>query len=90
MARKRRCDSVTGYQHVIIRGNNKQVLYESDEDYRFFIKRMGRYTREEEVGLSAYCLMENHAHILVKGPQANISRMMQKLEVSYSKYFLGS
>ena len=32
MARKLRAQSSTGYLHLILRGNNKQILFEEDED----------------------------------------------------------
>ena len=78
--------SLTGYYHLIMRGNNKQVLYEAPEDYRFFISRLGRYSRELGVLICAYCLMENHAHILVYDPQGAFPEMMRKLGISYTKY----
>lgn len=55
--------SLTDYYHLIMRGNNKQVLFEAPDDYRFFISRLGRYCHEGKIGISAYCLMENHVHI---------------------------
>ena len=87
MARKLRAQSSTGYLHLILRGNNKQILFEEDEDYRFFLSRLGRYARETEVTLNAYCLMENHVHLLVNDQQGNVSEMMKKLEVSYCKHY---
>ena len=87
MARRVRAQSNTGYLHLILRGNNKQILFEEDEDYRFFLSRLGRYARETEVTLNAYCLMENHVHLLVNDQQGNVSEMMKKLEVSYTKRY---
>ena len=46
MAREKRERSSTGYAHLITRGNNKQILFEEDEDYRFYLSRLGKYARE--------------------------------------------
>ena len=78
--------SLTGYYHLIMRGNNKQVLFEAPDDYRFFISRLGRYCHEGKIGISAYCLMENHVHILAHDPEAAFPEMMRKLGISYTKY----
>ena len=69
MARKLRRKSTAGCYHLIMRGNNRQILFEAPDDYRFFLSRMGKYCRESEIRISAYCLMENHVHLLVKDPQ---------------------
>lgn len=87
MPRETRRTGLTGYLHLIVRGNNKQILFEETDDYRFFISRLGRYSRETEVPLSAYCLMENHVHLLVHDRQCASPEMMHRLTVSYSHYF---
>ena len=87
MARRLRCKSAVGCYHLILRGNNKQILFETPDDYRFFLSRMGKYCRESDIRISAYCLMENHVHLLVKDPQDTVPAMMQKLTLSYSFYY---
>ena len=87
MAREKRERSETGYAHLITRGNNKQILFEEDEDYRFYLSRLGRYSREQEVTINAYCLMENHVHLLVNDRQGHIPELMKQLGVSYTNYF---
>ena len=87
MARKKRESSETGYFHLITRGNNKQILFEEDEDYRFYLSRLGKYSREQEITINAYCLMENHVHLLVNDQQGHVPEMMQKIGISYTKYY---
>ena len=89
MARKPRRSSESGYLHLIVRGNNKQILFEEEEDYKFFISRLGRCCREASIRISAYCLMENHAHLLVNDPCGRVSRMTQNLATGYSLYYNG-
>ena len=89
MPRNAREKSKTGYFHLIIRGNNRQVLFEDEEDYKFFIKRMGVCCRETGVRIGAYCLMENHVHMLVNDPEDAVGKMMLRLNVGYARYYNG-
>ena len=87
MARKKRESSESGYAHLIMRGNNKQVLFEEDEDYRFYLSKLGKYSRELQITINAYCLMENHVHLLVNDQQGHVPEMMQRIGISYTKYY---
>ena len=73
--------------HVIVRGIGKQILFEEKEDYIFYLKKLEYFSRETEVPVAAYCLMENHVHLLVNDRQQKISLLMKKLGVCYSGYF---
>ncbi|MBQ6509090.1 MAG: transposase [Flexilinea sp.] len=87
MARLPRKHSESGYSHIIIRGNGKQILFEEREDHVFFLSILKRYSKETSVIICAYCLMENHVHLLVYDPNDQLSLFMKKLGVSYSGYF---
>ncbi len=89
MPRNARKKSKSGYLHLIIRGNNRQVLFEDEEDHKFFIKRMGVCCREAGIRISAYCLMENHVHMLVKDPEDTVGVMMHRLDSGYARYYNG-
>lgn len=87
MPRAARKLSISGYMHVVIRGVGKQIIFEDTEDYRRFLSTIERFCRETEVKICAYCLMENHAHLLIRDEKQMISQFMQKVGVSYSMYF---
>lgn len=87
MPRRKRESSGTGYAHLITRGNNKQILFEDDEDYRFYLSRLGKYARELEITINAFCLMENHVHLLVNDIQGNTPELMRKIGISYTGYY---
>lgn len=87
MARKARVFGNTGFYHVILRGNNKQNLFNDDSDRKFFIARLRRYSMELKITVHAYCLMNNHVHILVGDASENISLLVQKITNSYVFYF---
>ena len=65
MGRTARKQSVTGYYHVIVRGIGRQILFEDRGDGIFFLKLLAKYSEETNITVLAYCLMENHVHILL-------------------------
>lgn len=87
MARKRRLYGSSGFYHVILRGNNRQNLFNDDSDRFFFIGRLKKYSVELKVDVHAYCLMNNHVHVLIGNANQNMSLLLQKIANSYVFYF---
>ena len=85
--RQARRFSRSGYMHVIVRGIGRQILFEEREDYLYYLKKLEYYSRETGISIVAYCLMENHVHLLVHDKSQKIGLMMKKLGVCYSGYF---
>ncbi len=72
---------------MIIRGIGKQILFEEREDYVYFLKALKKYSAQSEIAVFAYCLMENHVHILVSDSKMQLPHLMKQLEVCYASYF---
>jgi len=53
------------FYHIYNRGNNKENIFLSDENYSYFLKKFKKYLNTF-VEVYAYCLMPNHFHLLVK------------------------
>ncbi len=87
MARFARELSENGYQHIIIRGIGKQILFEDDWDYKYFLNLMQRFSDETDVKICAYCLMDNHVHMLIHDKNEKVSLFMKKLGVAYAGFF---
>ena len=97
MARQARIASDTGVYHVMLRGVNRQDIFECDKDYLKFLDLLRRaaYPRDDDnkplppnLVIYAYCLMPNHVHLLVKEvPRMVISDAMKSISVSYAWYF---
>lgn len=85
MARKARV--CTEYLHVIVRGIGKQVIYESDSDRIHYLDKLSFYCDRYKVTALAYCLMDNHAHLLLYDPEHKISKFMHGFNCSYAQYF---
>lgn len=79
MARPKRIKSPSGIYHVIMRGINKQLIFESDEDYSKFIKILNQVKKTTEMNLYAYCLMSNHIHLLIGETSESISQIMKRI-----------
>ena len=75
------------FQHIVVRGVGRQILFEDDMDRLHFLKSLRRFRDDTETVLLAYCLMENHVHLLVHAPGRNAAELMKKLGVSYAYYF---
>ncbi len=87
MPRQPRIISTSGYMHIIARGIGRQILFEDPTDYRYYLSLLKRYSKETEVTICAYCLMDNHVHLLVYDPQQSASLFMKKIGISYAGYF---
>lgn len=76
------------YYHIMTRGNNRNIVFRQDEDYRYFIELIKRFKKELPFNLYHYCLMPNHTHFLIQTNKAeDFSLMMKKLNLSYFFYY---
>ena len=87
MPRTSRTRSESGLYHVILRGNGKQLLFESDEDRVSFLSLLRVKTRADGISVIAWCLMSNHIHLLLDDPQDNLSHAMHALATAYARHF---
>ena len=87
MPRKARTISITGYFHVIVRGIGKQILFEENKDYGYYVSLLRKYAVETGVTICAYCLMDNHVHLLLNDVKGDLALFMKKMGVSYAIYF---
>lgn len=87
MPRQPRQDSKSGVFHIIKRGINRQNIFQDEEDKEIYIERLMRYKNESEFELYAYCLMENHIHLLIKEGNESVSNVIKRLGVSYVRWY---
>lgn len=83
MPRISRIKSNSGIYHIIMRGINRQTLFEDEEDYTKFIHTMLRYKELCEYKLFAYCLMGNHLHMLLMEGKEPLGIVMKRICGSY-------
>lgn len=96
MARQVRRLSRSGIYHVILRGVNQQRIFEQPEDYEAMARMMEnvrtKNTRKEVVEepnyfLYAYCMMDNHVHMLIQPNGLEPGEVMKRIMMSYAIYF---
>ena len=88
--------SDTGVYHVMLRGNNKQVIFESQKDYLKFQQLLFQKSHPQDSDHKplppcwityAYCLMPNHVHLLVLEKEEKLSDTVHSLAISYAQYY---
>jgi REP element-mobilizing transposase RayT len=87
VARKPRENVENGIYHVYARGNAKAPIHLDEADRFDYLRRLGRVVEAKEWRCFAYCLMNNHVHLLVATPKANLSQGMQRLHGGYALAF---
>ena len=73
--------------HVIVRGVGRQIIFEDDVDRIFFLELMQAKSKELDIKIFAWCLMENHVHLLLQGHLSDISVFMNRVESQYAQRF---
>lgn len=75
-------------QHVLQRGNNRNICFADKQDFAVYAKWLKEYAHEHDVAIHAWVFMTNHVHLLVTpGEQDSLSDMMQALGRRYVRYF---
>lgn len=89
MTRVPRRRSSTDIYHVIVRGAGRRILFEDDQDRHFMLDKLACYKDKFGVGILAWCLMANHAHILAKCELTDLAALMRSLNTSYARFYNG-
>lgn len=88
MPRKPREACESQIYHVVQRGVGQQIIFEDDEDRRFFLSLLEKHLcGEMPPSLLAWCLMSNHTHLLIRRELPALSKAMKLIGVSYARYF---
>ncbi len=75
-------------QHVILRGNNRAIIFAAPDDYPFFLDKLKSACEKHGCALHAYVLMTNHIHLLLSPRDgAALSKTMQMVGRYYVQYF---
>ena len=75
-------------QHIIQRGNNRQVIFAADEDYQFFRDALIEAADKYALAIHAYVWMTNHVHLLATPEfEHSISKVFQSVGRRYVQYF---
>lgn len=87
MARPLRIEYPGGVYHLTSRGNAQQPIFLSDSDRQAFLSILSLAIKRFHWLCHAYCLMDNHYHLLIETMEANLSRGMRQLNGVYTQWF---
>ncbi|MCH8154354.1 MAG: transposase [Proteobacteria bacterium] len=87
MSRPLRLQFPGAVTHVTSRGNAGQAIYLDDADRVRFLDLLGREIEQQRWRCHAYCLMDNHYHLLFETPEANLVAGMKRLNGAYAQTF---
>src|SRR3990170_2269426 len=78
----------TGFpHHVIQRGNNKEKVFFDKKDREKYLSLLKKYADKWDSPILAYCLMNNHVHLLMKPKEEeSLYKMMQGITLCYTQY----
>jgi len=71
----------------MLRGNERKDIFIDEEDKGKFIKIVFKKKADGAFKLYAYCIMDNHLHLVIKEQNEPISRIVKKITTSYAYYF---
>lgn len=87
MPRHARQKSESGIYHIMLRGINRQVIFEDEEDNLKFLETLKNYKAISEYKIFAYCLMSNHVHLLLKVEKEDIDLIIKRIASSYVYWY---
>lgn len=79
MARPLRIEFPGALYHVTSRGNARQTIFSDDVDRAAFLRTLEAVSARHGWRCHAYCLMDNHYHLVVETRQATLSAGMRDL-----------
>ena len=82
VARKLRVQFPGAIYHVLNRGNRREPIFKDDADRARFLETLGQCCTKTERQVHAWCLMNNHFHLVIETPKANL--------IAGMKWFLGT
>ena len=87
MARPLRIEYPGALYHLMARGNARAAIYKDDQDRQAFSDNLGRVAERCDWCVWAWCLLDNHYHLLIETRQATLARGMREVNGVYSQAF---
>lgn len=87
MARQLRIEYPNAFYHIIQRGIEKKQIFRVNRDKEKFLAYIELAHTTYTAVIHSYILMDNHYHLILETPRANLSKIMHYLNTSYASYF---
>ncbi|MBR3887970.1 MAG: transposase [Clostridia bacterium] len=88
MPRIARENQISNYYHVIVQGDEKKFIFKKETSKLKYLRLLMKNASRNKIQILAYCIMDNHAHILVHVSEPlNLSKMMSQVGTSFGIYY---
>ncbi len=87
MARPLRLEFSGAVYHITSRGDRQEDIFLIDDDRTLFVDILGQVCTRMHWICHAYCLLDNHYHLVIETPKPNLSRGMRQLNGVYTQTF---
>jgi putative transposase len=87
MSRPLRIEFAGAYYHVTSRGNRRKSIFRDNRDRESFLEILRKVNLRYHWICHAYCLMDNHYHLVIETSEANLSQGMRQLNGVYTMSF---
>ncbi len=87
MARPLRIDYPGAWHHVFNRGQRREPIFADNDDRRSFIDLVSHLPDRMNVQVAAYCLMDNHYHLVLHTPDGRLADALRHVDGVYTQRF---
>lgn len=87
MPRQQRKLSRTSIYHVMLRGNERKKIFKSNQEKQRFLENVSIKQKELWFSVYAYCIMDNHVHLVINSQDKDISTIMKGIAIRYASFF---
>ncbi len=88
MSRIARECSDTNCFHVMVQGIAKEYIFDTDEMKNTYIYNLNRFKVDDDIKIIAYCVMDNHCHLLLFVPSVEkLGHFMRRVNTMYAQYY---
>jgi len=87
MSRPLRIEFEDALYHVTSRGNRREQIFDNDADRVALLDKISEAMERFEATVFAYCLMNNHYHLVLQTRRANLSRLLRHVNGNYAQAY---
>lgn len=87
MPRRKRFWQPHFFFHVVMRGNNRQNIFNEQSDMNEFFRVLAYVFDKYPFTIISYCIMTNHYHLLIRSSEVPLSKIMMLVNKRYTDYY---
>lgn len=87
MSRPLRIEFKNAWYHVMNRGASRRQIFNTEEQREYFLSLLAQTSERYDADWHAYCLMDNHYHLMLHTPAGNLQRIMRHINGIYTQFY---